>query len=140
LRNLIQNAVDFAHGQVAIELDWSDGEIWLTIVDDGPGFPVDMLGRIGDPFLRRPGARRRQDPERPGYEGMGLGVFIAKTLLERAGAKTYFSNRGNDTTRALLPGVRNIGAVVKVVWPRNALEVSRADVRGPLGSNERIGR
>src|SRR6056297_4105179 len=85
LRNLVQNAVDFAEGWVWIDGNWGDGTIRLVITDDGPGYPPDLLGRLGDPFLRR--RARAPDSSRPGYEGMGLGLFIAKTLLERSGAE-----------------------------------------------------
>jgi two-component system sensor histidine kinase RegB len=122
LRNLIQNAVDFARATVWVESRCSDTTITIRIMDDGPGYPADMLGRIGDPFLRRraPAA----DAERPDYEGMGLGLFIAKTLLERAGADLTFAN-GADGTRT--------GAVIEVSWPRKALEAPG----GPaLGANQ----
>ncbi|MEI4233453.1 sensor histidine kinase RegB [Roseovarius sp. D22-M7] len=122
LRNLIQNAVDFACETVWIESRWTERAIILRIMDDGHGFPSDMLGRIGDPFIRRraPAA----DPRRPDYEGMGLGLFIAKALLERSGADLTFAN-GADSVRT--------GAVVEVVWPRSALEVQG----GPaLGENQ----
>ncbi len=103
LRNLVQNAVDFAASTVWIDIDWSEREIRVTIADDGPGFPPELIGRIGEPFLRRRGPQA----ERPGYEGMGLGLFIAKTLLERSGARLAFDNRDQGG-----------GAVVTVVWPR----------------------
>src|SRR6056297_1276421 len=53
LRNLIQNAVDFARANVWVESRWGDNTITLRIMDDGRGYPADMLGRIGDPFIRR---------------------------------------------------------------------------------------
>jgi two-component system, sensor histidine kinase RegB len=56
LRNLVQNAVDFARAHVWIDLDWSATEIRVAIGDDGPGFPPELIGRIGEPFLR-PAAR-----------------------------------------------------------------------------------
>ena len=95
LRNLVQNAVDFARTSVWIEAIWTDDTISIRILDDGRGFPPHLLGRIGDPFMRRrkSEAERRQRPE---YEGMGLGLFIAKTLLERSGAELSFAN-GTDT-------------------------------------------
>ena len=64
-------------------------ELRVAIGDDGPGYPPDLIGRIGDPFVRR---RAAAPGERPGYEGMGLGLFIAKTLLERSGARLRFGN------------------------------------------------
>ncbi len=94
LRNLVQNAVDFARSTVWVEGEWTSGRIVIRITDDGDGFPPSVIGRIGDPFVRA----RRPEPEvekRPGYEGMGLGLFIAKTLLERSGAELSFAN-GTD--------------------------------------------
>ena len=130
IRNLVQNAVDFARGTVEVEVGWSDDRISLRITDDGPGFPAQMIGRIGDPFVR---GRRNPDeaPRRPGYEGMGLGLFIAKTLLERTGASLDFANgRGG-------PDRLGKGAVVRVRWPRAALDIG-PDAAAPLGENQPI--
>ncbi|MFN0113581.1 MAG: sensor histidine kinase RegB [Paracoccaceae bacterium] len=118
LRNLVQNAVDFAASTVWIEAHWSSENLLVTIADDGTGFPADVLRRIGDPFLhRRLGGA---EPHRPGYEGMGLGLFIAKTLLERTGAELRFANGGDpflkDTERP-----KRSGAVVEVSWPLSAI-------------------
>ena len=119
LRNLVQNAVDFAANQVDVSVSWSTTEIAITISDDGPGFPPQVIGRIGDPFVRHP------DQSRPGYEGMGLGLFIAKTLLERSGATLTFANRSGT------------GASVTVIWPSAALTSQSAASRAALGPNER---
>ena len=116
LRNLIQNAVDFARSTVWVEARWTDKVVSVRIMDDGPGYPTNMLGRIGDPFVRNRRTERDR-VERPEYEGMGLGLFIAKTLLQRSGAELSFANgsdRGNGSTRRR-------GAVVEVVWPRTAI-------------------
>ncbi|MDT0681461.1 ActS/PrrB/RegB family redox-sensitive histidine kinase [Roseicyclus sp. F158] len=134
LRNLIQNAVDFAAARVWIEVRWTDSRVTLRITDDGPGFPPNLIGRIGDPFV----ARRRDGmttggARRPGYEGMGLGLFIAKTLLERTGAKLVFSNAG-DTFDAGDEPVRH-GASVQVTWPLSAIAAPRRE-DGGLGRNE----
>lgn len=137
LRNLIQNAVDFSASNVVVQYDWNDTTICLTIADNGPGFPPDLLGRIGDPFLRSTAARKRTDAERPGYEGMGLGVFIAKTLLERSGAQIKFGNQDRDVTRTLASTLNPIGAVVELSWPRTTLEVPLSEARGSLGENQR---
>ena len=111
LRNLIQNAVDFARASVAVEAEWSAEQLVMRIRDDGPGFPAHELGRLGEPFLRsrKPGQEppARQD-QRPEYEGMGLGLFIAKTLLERTGARLSFAN--------LAPEAGG-GAIVELRWP-----------------------
>lgn len=92
LRNLVQNAVDFAQSKVWIELHWSDDEITVRISDDGNGFPGHLLGRLGDPFMRRRSSHADRG-KRPEYEGMGLGLFIAKTLLERTGRTSGIPER-----------------------------------------------
>jgi two-component system sensor histidine kinase RegB len=119
LRNLVQNAVDFAASTVWIDLDWTEREIRVAIGDDGPGYPPDLIGRIGDPFVRR----RSRLAERPAYEGMGLGLFIAKTLLERSGARLDFRNAEAepDVEAGPLEFSRPSGAVVTVIWPRPPL-------------------
>ena len=131
LRNLIQNAVDFAHSRVWVDGQWSRDRLTIRILDDGDGFPLQVLGRIGDPFVR---SRRSDQPTqlRPGYEGMGLGLFIAKTLLERTGAELSFANAADPF---LTPNERpeRRGAIVELVWPIHALVVTR---RGALGENQ----
>ena len=131
LRNLIQNAVDFSRGAGWIDLSWSEESITVRIADDGRGYPAELLGRIGDPFV----GRRRGGRDRPGYEGMGLGLFIAKTLLERTGAGLVFEN-GADPLRprgSQSHGPDPRGAIVTVTWPRAALD---AEAREGLGENQ----
>ncbi|MFN4192161.1 MAG: sensor histidine kinase RegB [Tabrizicola sp.] len=134
LRNLVQNAVDFARSRVWIDGEWTGTRIIVRITDDGDGFPPNVIGRIGDPFVRV----RPTEPEpdrRPGYEGMGLGLFIAKTLLERSGADLSFAN----ATDPFLPQKDRpdrSGAVVEAIWDREALVVAQAP--GGLGDNPRI--
>ena len=132
LRNLIQNAVDFAQSTVLIKANWSDTQISVRIFDDGKGFAPHLLGRIGDPFVRR----RRNDrvsADRPEYEGMGLGLFIAKTLLERSGGELRFAN-GSDVGG----GEAKLGAVVEVTWPREKLDAKPGEKRDALGQNTPI--
>lgn len=137
LRNLIQNAVDFAAARVWITATWTDAEIAVRIADDGPGFPPQILGRIGDPFVRGRESSG-DDPLRPEYGGMGLGLFIAKTLLERSGARLEFGN-GSDPflTRSERP--ERGGAVVETVWPRAALVAEVEQTRAGLGRNVPMG-
>lgn len=118
LRNLIQNAVDFAGSRVTVSADWTPSQLILQIADDGPGYPPALMPRLGSPFLT---TRPRAEDGR-GYDGMGLGLFIAKALLERSGAHLAFANSGR-------------GAVVTVTWPRDRIE---ADMRGALGENPEI--
>jgi two-component system sensor histidine kinase RegB len=126
LRNLIQNAVDFAQSEVRIDVGWSEAEIFVTISDDGSGFAPQVINRIGDPFMRRK-KHDAQSSARPGYDGMGLGLFIAKTLLERSGSELEFLNASTDHSLR--------GAVVRGVWPRGKLEAAKL----PIGQNRPIG-
>jgi two-component system, sensor histidine kinase RegB len=110
LGNLVENAVDFAETRAEIAVRWSDQDVAVTISDDGPGFPPEILKRIGEPYVT---SRRRSGNE--GEEsGLGLGFFIAKTLLERSGAAVTFLNRQAPEH----------GAVVLVHWPRAELELT----------------
>jgi len=130
LRNLVQNAVDFASANVWIDVEWTPSRIAIRIVDDGPGYPPQLFGRLGDPFTRR----RRSDEDRarrPEYEGMGLGLFIAKTLLERTGAQLTFANAADPFLTADERPQR-CGAIVEVTWPRDRIAASES---GPLGDN-----
>ena len=135
LRNLIQNAVDFATSTVWIDVDWDETILRIAVSDDGPGYPAGSIGRRGDPFLRRRSGGTA--PRRPGYEGMGLGLFIAKTLLERAGCRLTFANGRNSPAGSAPPVelARGSGAVVECVWDRASVELDRETLRRPLGSN-----
>jgi two-component system sensor histidine kinase RegB len=133
LRNLMQNAVDFARSTVWVDGEWTADRITVRIVDDGDGYPSQVIGRIGDPFVRS--RRSVQDlVKRPEYEGMGLGLFIAKTLLERTGAELTFANASDPF---LTPEERphRSGAIVEVVWRAERL---LAPNMGPLGENQPI--
>ncbi|MBX3531372.1 MAG: ActS/PrrB/RegB family redox-sensitive histidine kinase [Rhizobiaceae bacterium] len=100
--NLVENAVDFARETVTVEWRWDDEAVALAVLDDGPGFPAEVIDRIGEPYMTS-----RSGTDSAGG-GLGLGLFIAKTLLERSGATITFSNASE-------PGQ---GAVVRVEWPR----------------------
>ncbi len=132
LRNLVQNAVDFAAANVWVETSWTRSQLKILIMDDGHGYPPHIIGRIGDPFMRRRRSDRRQRPE---YEGMGLGLFIAKTLLERSGAQLRFAN-GTDPYQKICPGTEHRGAIVEVTWPRSKVEADTVAGRGALGQNQ----
>jgi len=136
IRNLVQNAVDFASADVWVDGRWSGDHIRLRLADDGAGFPPDLLGHLGDPFLRR-GKAARNPAQRPGYEGMGLGLFIAKTLLERSGATITFRNASDPFLFEGESGARR-GAVVDVIWPAAAIVQDMREAKGALGLNTRI--
>ena len=133
LRNLVQNAVDFALSKVWVDVEWDDMQILVRITDDGAGFPGHVIGRIGDPFVRQKKVAA-DSPLRKGYEGMGLGLFIAKTLLERTGAELTFANAADPF---LTPQERpdRCGAVVQVKWQVAAI-LAPADMA--LGENPHL--
>jgi two-component system sensor histidine kinase RegB len=136
LRNLVQNAVDFAATTVWVDARWTEETIAIRISDDGEGFSSAVLGRIGDPFMRaRKSAAERG--KRPEYEGMGLGLFIAKTLLERSGAELTFAN-GADPFAAGADRPDRSGALVEVVWPRATIGADSPEGSRPLGENRPI--
>ena len=108
LGNLVENAVDFASKAVLIEALWDDQRVTIRIADDGPGFSPEILARLGEPYVTsRIGPRRTKSDEE---SGLGLGLFIAKTLLERSGAALTFSNALKVDR----------GARVSISWPRDA--------------------
>lgn len=133
MRNLIQNAVDFAQTSVWVELSWSDTHIGVRVVDDGPGYPPQMIGRIGDPFMRFRKTKEKQK-SRPEYEGMGLGLFIAKTLLERSGATLTFANGSSSGSLRKIKG-KPKGAIVDVSWPLERINAPERPPEGGLGAN-----
>ena len=128
LRNLVQNAVDFARAKVWVDVEWDDMQIMIRITDDGEGFPGQVIGRIGDPFVRLKKAAI-QNTMRKGYEGMGLGLFIAKTLLERTGADLTFANSA-DPFLTPLERPERCGAVVQVNWQLVAIRAPSDLVTG----------
>ncbi|MGQ3031191.1 MAG: ATP-binding protein, partial [Ferrovibrionaceae bacterium] len=101
LGNIVENAIDFARQRVAVHVMWTRDELRVEVLDDGPGFNVDVLSALGEPYTTT----------RPG-QGMGLGVFIAKTLIEMSGGRAAFFNRPAG------------GAGVALTWPRAALAVT----------------
>jgi two-component system sensor histidine kinase RegB len=110
--NILENAVDFARQAVEVNAWWNNDTVEIVISDDGPGIAPDMLKRIGEPYLSR-----RPSPDEGGHNGLGLGIFIARTLLERTGAKVSFTNR-------TFP---DHGAVVQIIWPRNRFETVESE-------------
>ena len=101
LGNIIQNAMQFARDSVEVVTRWDAETITVTIRDDGPGFPAGLLERLGEPYISMRADTRGH---------MGLGIFIARTLLQRSGADIVF---GNDPRG---------GARVTVAWRRADLE------------------
>ena len=99
LRNFIGNANKFSKKSIYINLKSNSEITEISIEDDGNGYPRDVLSKIGEPYLRS------KDPEEKSKTGLGLGLFIGKTLLEKNFASI---NCRNSETRS--------GAEVIVKW------------------------
>ena len=104
LRNFIENSIKFAKNKINIEIDQSKKRTAITISDDGDGFNKDIIANLGQPYLHSDNIKKNK-------KGMGLGVFISKSLLERCLAQVTFRNNKS------LPG-----ASVKIVWNNSQLE------------------
>jgi len=107
LGNLIENATQFAASRVTVAASWDGALIGVVIADDGPGFAEELIARLGEPYLTTRDRSAGTDTDSPG--GLGLGIFIAKTLLERTGARLSFENADDG------------GARVRIAWSRNVI-------------------
>jgi two-component system sensor histidine kinase RegB len=112
LGNILENAVDFARQSVEVDAWWNGETVEIMICDDGPGIAPEMLRRIGEPYLSRRPSSDESQGQQGQHGGLGLGVFIARTLLERTGARLSFTNRPFP----------DHGAVVHITWPRDLFE------------------
>lgn len=110
LGNIVENAVDFARDEVDISATWDDREVEVVVTDDGPGFAPDIIDTLGEPYVTTRGTGQRLGRSGKEASGLGLGFFIAKTLLERSGARVSLENRAPPEH----------GAVVRVIWPRSS--------------------
>jgi len=102
-RNIIENAVGFSLSYVDVNVQWQEDTLSISISDDGPGFDPAVIKKLGEPYV----TTRQPTPGEDG--GLGLGLFISKTLLERTGARLGFANGAQ------------CGATVTMVWPRKTL-------------------
>lgn len=99
LGNILQNAMQFARQTVRVRIDRARSDLIVTVSDDGQGFPSALLDRLGEPYVSG-----RPSGSRDAGGNMGLGLFIAQTLLERSGADVTYGN------------TRHGGAMVAVRW------------------------
>ena len=99
IRNFIGNANKYANNNIYISIKSDSESSEIVIEDDGPGFSKDILSKIGQPYIK---SLRSNDKEK---SGLGLGIFIGKTLLEKNYAKILFRN---SETRG--------GAEIKIEW------------------------
>jgi two-component system sensor histidine kinase RegB len=114
LNNLVQNAIQFAGREISITIFWDAATVTVEIDDDGPGFPLHLLGRLGEPYLStRAGVT----------DHMGLGIFIAQSLLERSGARLVFDNLAEG------------GAHIAISWNRANLETAER-IRSPAPATQ----
>jgi two-component system sensor histidine kinase RegB len=119
MTSFVENAVDFARSEVLVSVRFDEAQVMVEVRDDGPGFSMDVLAKLGQPYVTsRPGA----EGSRSGHIGMGLGFFIAKTLLERTGAQVNFHNARHGG-----------GAIIAARWPRAAIEAPPAPGGFELG-------
>jgi two-component system sensor histidine kinase RegB len=125
LGNIIENAADFAKTRVRIQARWNASRLVIAIEDDGPGFAPEIFERIGEPYITsRPGSFALGETEigpsgaLDKHEGMGLGFFIAKTLLEQTGAAVGVVNLDSG------------GARVSAQWPRGTIDGEAPPGRG----------
>ncbi len=112
LANILDNALDFAAAKVRVEASWDLDRVVLLICDDGPGFPPEVLLRAGEPYITTRSPDKAASSETVGA-GLGLGLFIAKTLIERSGAQLTLSNASN---------LGKGGAVARISWARHIFE------------------
>jgi two-component system sensor histidine kinase RegB len=109
MTSLVENAFDFARNEILVTARFDAATVAVEVRDDGPGFSPQVLAKLGEPYVTsRPGA----EGSRTGHIGMGLGFFIAKTLLERTGAVVEFKNG------------RRGGAIVAARWSRSRIEAT----------------
>ncbi len=116
LSAFVENAVDYAESAVEVTAFYDADRLMIEVRDDGPGFSPEVIARLGEPYVT---TRSQGEGSRSHHHGMGLGFFIAKTLLERTGAEVEFRN------------ARSGGAVVAARWPRRRIEAPPA---GPEGA------
>jgi two-component system sensor histidine kinase RegB len=116
LGNLIENAAEFADNTVYVAVTYSAQQVVVEVADDGPGFASDIIGRLGEPYTSSRSSKGVQDNDE---FGLGLGFFIARTLLQRSGARVSARNlKKTELIDGAMPG----GACVRIVWSRQKLE------------------
>lgn len=115
--NIIENAADFAQSLVAVDAGWDEQYLYVAVTDDGPGFDPEIFEALGEPYITsRPGhhalGETEMGPQSPleKHDGMGLGFFIAKILLEQTGGVVKADN------------LEGGGARVSVRWARGVID------------------
>ena len=99
LGNIIQNAIFYSKKNVTAELNYNNSQVRIFIKDDGNGFSKDIIDKLGEPYISK------------NKQGMGLGIFIAKNLIENMGGKINFFNSKDDN------------AVVEIIFENSILDI-----------------
>ncbi len=99
LGNIIQNAIFYSKKNVTAELNYNNSQVRIFIKDDGNGFSKDIIDKLGEPYISK------------NKQGMGLGIFIAKNLIENMGGKINFFNSKDDN------------AVVEIIFENSILNI-----------------
>ena len=116
LTAFVENAADFAESSVEVVAHYDEDKLIIDVRDDGPGFSPEVIARLGEPYVT---TRSHGEGSRTHHHGMGLGFFIAKTLLERTGAHVEFRN------------AKGGGALVSARWRRDRIEAAPGDLNAP---------
>ncbi len=99
LGNIIQNAIFHCKETVTVELDYNKTQLKIFITDDGLGFAKDIIDKLGEPYVSK------------NSQGMGLGIFIAKNLIENMGGNINLYNSKDET------------AVVEIIFDNSILNI-----------------
>ncbi len=99
LGNLIQNAIFYCNTTVDVKIQYLKNHVSIKIIDDGPGFSKEIIDKLGEPYISKKS------------EGMGLGIFIAKNLIENMGGKISFYN-----------SIEN-NAIVEIIFDNSILNI-----------------
>ncbi len=99
LGNIIQNAIFHCKETVTVELDYNKNDLKISITDDGLGFSKDIIDKLGEPYISK------------NSQGMGLGIFIAKNLIENMGGNINLFNSKDDN------------AVVEITFDNSILNI-----------------
>ena len=103
LGNIIQNAIHYCKTNVIAEVEYLNNDILVKIKDDGNGFSKDILDKLGEPYISKD------------KDGMGLGIFISKNLIENMGGKiTFYNTKDNNA----VVEINLINAILKI-WQKN---------------------
>lgn len=103
LGNVLQNAFQFANSTVRVTLQWNKDMTEAIIQDDGPGYPPALLPRLGEPYSSGRNTAKEGHQRKGGH--LGLGLFIAQTLLSQRQGQVHFFNDDGACCLIRWPGI-----------------------------------